>query len=105
MVLGYSALPRDTNSKLKTCLAVALAAAPALAVTAAGYFIPMVVTAFSHHHGLFGKVGKLENCAKSFPSETYLRERIIETAAENLVWLAHELDDEKVFMSCDKGEC
>ena len=95
---------KSANSKLKTYLAVALAAAPALAVTAAGYFIPMVVTAFLHHYGLFGKVGKLENYAKSFPSETYLRERIIETAAENLVWLAYELDDKKVFMSCDKGE-
>ena len=95
---------KSANSKLKTYLAVALAAAPALAVTAAGYFIPMVVTAFLHHYGLFGKVGKLENYAKSFPSETYLRERIIETAAENLVWLAYELDDKKVFLSCDKGE-
>ena len=44
---------KSANSKLKTYLAVALAAAPALAVTAAGYFIPMVVTAFLHHYGLF----------------------------------------------------
>ena len=94
---------KNACSTLKSCLAIALAAVPAFALSAAAYVIPLLVTAFLKHYGLYDKIGSLDNYAKSFPSEAYLRKNVMDHAADNMVWLSHELDNRLVFLSCDKG--
>lgn len=84
-------------------LATALSAVPALALSAAGYLIPLVVTAFLKHCGLFNQIGSVDNYANGFPSEAYLRKNIMDQATEQMVWLSQELDDKCAFIACDKG--
>ena len=95
---------KNASDTIKSFLAVALAAAPNFALKTAAFILPLLVTAFLHHYGLYDKIGKLENYPSTFPSETYLRGNMHDMAADNLVWLAHELDDKKVYLSCDKGK-
>ena len=94
---------KNASDELKAYLAVALASAPSLSITAAEYAAPMFVTAFLVHHGLEDNLGKEENYPSSFPSGSYLCSIMEEIAAENMVWQSHELFEKKVHLSCDKG--
>lgn len=93
----------NASKTLKAYLAVALAAVPAFALSAASFVIPLIVTAFLQHYYLFDRIGDIANFAKTFPSESYLRKNIMDQAANNMVWLSQELDDKLVFLACDKG--
>lgn len=95
---------KNASNSLKSYLATALPAVPALALSAASIFIPLVVTAFLQHYGLFEAIGSIENFANSFPSEAYLRKNIMDKATEDMVWLAQELDDKYAYIACDKGK-
>ena len=94
---------RNAPDFMRYFLAIALSAAPNFAIKTAAYIIPLLVTGFLKFYGLFASVGKLENYASTFPSETYLRNNITRMAADNTVWLAEELQGKKVFIQCDKG--
>jgi hypothetical protein len=97
---------RFVNGTETLCLflATALSAVPALALGAASYFIPLVVTAFLHQYQLLATVEEEENYSASFPSKTYLQQNVImDTAVDNILWLSQELDNKHVFVFCDKG--
>lgn len=88
----------NSSKTLRACVAVALAAVPAFALSAASYVMPLLVTAFLQHYYLFERIGDLANYARTFPSESYLRKNVMDQAANNMVWLSQELDDKLVFV-------
>ena len=95
---------KNPLESIRPYLATALAAVPSFAITAAGFIIPLFVACFLTHYGLIDHVGNAENFTQTFPSASYLRENMFDEASHNLVWMAHELDDKKVYLSCDKGK-
>ena len=96
--------PRNASDALKTFLSVAHAAVPAFALTTSAYVLPLMMTAFLVHFNLFSHIGNVLEYVNCFPSASYLRERIVDQAADNVVWMADELDGAKVYISCDKGK-
>jgi len=84
--------------------AIAMAAVPSLAFSAAQFLVPLVVKAFFLDTNLF-------NCAKcnddlfatSFPSDWYLRKCQWHQATRDTMLLGHELKNKRIYVSADKG--
>lgn len=94
-----------TNSVLAQGLwAIAFAACPALALSAAQFLIPLIIYAFFYDTGLFDfKKFNQTKHAKSFPSGNTLRKCCSLQAARDTMLLGNELRNTKTCMSCDKG--
>ena len=83
---------------------IALAAVPALAMSAAQFFIPMMFCVFLCDTGLFDyKKFDRTLFARSFPSDNTLRKYSLLSASRDAMLLGHELRESKTCMSCDKG--
>lgn len=94
---------RNASDTLKACLAIALAAVPAFAMKAAGCVSPLLVTAFLKHCKPFDRIGKVDDCAMSFPSESFPRKNAMDHAADDMVWPLEELESHCAFLACDEG--
>jgi len=83
---------------------IAMAACPALPLSAAQWLIPLIAWAFFYDTGLFD-YKRFDNTmfARSFPSDNTLRKFCLSTAARDTMLLGHQLRDSKIYMSCDKG--
>lgn len=86
----------------RTLLGVGLSSAPSLPISQAANIMPMFVGAFLCEHGLLDKT-HVQQFARCFPSEAYLRDLMFNFAAENLLELAEKVKGKQVFLSCDKG--
>jgi len=95
----------STNSVFSQVLwSVAMTAVPAMALSVAAYFIPLVIRAFFHDTGLFVyKKFKDAKFAKAFPSDWLLRKYNLFQATRDTMLLAHRLIDKRICLSCDKG--
>ena len=82
--------------------AIAMAAVPALANSAAQFFLPLVFLAFFHDTGLFDKL-ELDLFAQSFPSDWSFRKFIIHQAVPDTIVLGNTMSHSKMFVACDKG--
>ena len=100
--LGGERFNGNCGQLTKTLIAVALSSAPSLPLYQAAHIMPLFVGAFLLNYGLINKA-KVDNFAKCFPSETYLRDLFFDFAAENLFKLGEKVKGKHVFLSCDKG--
>ena len=92
---------KKASELMKTYLVVALASVPGLAIKAAAYLIPMIVSAFLVDHDL---IPEKDDYVKNFPSETYLRGLMMDAACKATLKLAVRLRSATaVFIACDKG--
>jgi len=83
---------------------IAMAACPALPMSAAQFMIPLIVWVFFYDTGLFDyKRFDKTLFSRSFPSDNTLRKYSLATAARDTMLLGHQLRDSKIYMSCDKG--
>jgi hypothetical protein len=88
---------------MRAMTSIAIASCPALPLSQAANIIPLVVGATLIDLGVLNSA-KVKAFAKSFPSETYLREMLFSCAAECVLQLGHKLHRIRtVFLSCDKG--
>ena len=97
----------ESGSTFKTIMATALAAVPAVAVSAAACMIPVIVAGFLHSFGLLGLIKsnlKGGYYHLSFPSATYLRSAIMEQASNHMVSTSVDLVGKHIFIACDKGK-
>jgi hypothetical protein len=84
--------------------AAAMIATPALALSAAVTFIPLVIAAFLADTGDEKKFKDLPNLTLSFPSAAHLSKCITNYAVDCLIEVAEELNKAQyVALSCDKG--
>ena len=98
--------PFSTNEIGKAMLAIAFASAPALALSAAQCLVPIIFYAMMIDTGLFDyKEFVLQQFAKAFPSDCYLRQLIVNQAGQDLMSLGRQLrqDNVPVCFACDKG--
>ena len=94
----------DVSTKTKATIAAVLATVPALALTAAQYFIPAIIASFFLESGLLDyRSFDTLRFAGSFPSEHYFRSILFDQAAMCLLTFSLNLRNKRVFLSCDKG--
>jgi hypothetical protein len=92
--------PSDVMSQYLT---MALTSVPALAIKAAAYLIPLIVTAFLCDHDIIMD-RRMDSFVKNFPSEGLLRKLMITDAAKSTLETSLRLDRAlAVHLSCDKG--
>jgi hypothetical protein len=91
------------SSLMRSLTAVAVASCPALPLSQATNMIPLFVGATLVDADVMIDRAKVADCAKSFPSETYLQDLVFDYAAENIYQLGARVKDTQVFLSCDKG--
>ena len=87
----------------QTIWAIAMTACPALALSAAQHFIPLVILAYFYDTGLFDKNKLHENYASSFPSDWVLRKYVLNQACRDTIMLGNSIRSRRVYMACDKG--
>ena len=95
-----------SNLCAQSLFAIACASVPALALSAAQCFVPIVFFAMMADAGLFAyQKFDLKKFATSFPSDAYLRTIIQSQAGRDMLSLGHEFQQNNipVFLSCDKG--
>ena len=93
----------QTNSIFaQTLWSVAITSAPALALSAAQFVIPLFVMAYLWDTSIFKGV-KMNKFANSFPSDGTLRQYNFNQAARDTMTLGNEIRNKKVYLACDKG--
>jgi len=86
----------------QTLWSVATTSVPALALSAAQFMFPLTVMAYLFDTNIFRGID-ITKYAKSFPSETTLRQYNFNQAARDTMSLGHEIRDSKIYIACDKG--
>lgn len=79
----------NASKTLKALIAAALAAMPAFTLSAAAWVMPSLVTAFLQHCCLFKQIGDIANCAKTFPSESYLELERMSWIKRPMTWCGY----------------
>jgi len=86
----------------ETLFGVAMASAPALALSAAQHLMPLFVMAFFCDTGLFYNIN-IEQCVSSFPSDWFLRKCNWNQAARDTMSLGKASRGKHICLACDKG--
>jgi len=90
------------SPQVQALWAVAMAAVPALALSAAQCLIPIIIAAFLCDAGIMDDIPTLK-FAQSFPSDNTLRRHNLLQAVRDTMSLGHSLLTAKIFLACDKG--
>ena len=89
---------------VQTLWSVAMSSVPALALSAAQFFIPLVIMAFFWDTGLFDyEKFDINNFATAFPSDWLLRKHNLNQATRDTLSLGNALRGCKIYIACDKG--
>ena len=92
-----------TNSVFsQTLFSLAMASAPALALSAAQHLIPLCFMAFIYDTELFRRIN-INQFATSFPSDWLLRKYIHHQAARDTISMGMKSRGKRLYLSCDKG--
>jgi len=93
----------STNSIFsQTLFGLAMASAPALALSAAQYLLPLCFMAFMYDTGLFRRINT-DSFVRAFPSDWLLRKYIHHQATRDTISMGMELRGKRIYLSCDKG--
>lgn len=101
---GHLKFPGGAPLLMQTLIATALVSCPALPLAAASYVIPVLIGAFLLPSGVLDyNRFSVETFSRSFPSQAWYRNSIVEVAARNCLELGHQLIGKSVYIACDKG--
>ena len=86
----------------QTLFGIAMASAPALALSAAQHLMPTFMMAFFCDTGLFNNIN-LNEYASSFPSDWFLRKCNWHQATRDTMSLGKASRNKRIYLACDKG--
>jgi len=103
-VIGKIQSPKFTTDSIfaQTLFGIAMASAPALALSAAQHLMPIFMMAFFYDTGLFKSINVSEYVT-SFPSDWLLRKYNLHQATRDTIALGRKLIGKRMCLACDKG--